>query len=127
MLIDKVFSKKWDDFWLIFNVAISERSILLSNKNNNIIQILNLKENDKEFDELFKKFCAHPCELTVLTDTVNYVDSKISYYPSKFGYSQGKSYLCDCLYAFASYITAEALIIKRGRINKNRTSKKGFI
>lgn len=39
-LIEKVFSKKWDDIWLIFNVALSERSILLSNKNNNFIQIL---------------------------------------------------------------------------------------
>ena len=49
-LLEKVFSKSWDDIWLVFNIAISQRAMLLRNKNNHILQIKNLKENDEYFD-----------------------------------------------------------------------------
>lgn len=46
-LMENVFSKSWDDIWLTFDVAISQRAILLRNRKNYIIQIKNLKENDE--------------------------------------------------------------------------------
>ena len=52
-LLEKVFSKSWDDIWLVFNVAISQRAMLLRNKNNHILQIKNLKENDEYFNRIF--------------------------------------------------------------------------
>lgn len=51
-LMEKVFSKSWDDIWLTFDVAISQRVILLRNRKNYIIQIKNLKENDEYFNSI---------------------------------------------------------------------------
>ena len=50
--MENVFSKSWDDIWLTFDVAISQRAILLRNRKNYIIQIKNLKvkENDEYFN-----------------------------------------------------------------------------
>ena len=56
-LLENLFSKPWDDIWLVFNIAISQGSMLLRNKNNHILQIKSLKENDEHFNRIFAKFC----------------------------------------------------------------------
>lgn len=37
-MMKKIFSKSWDDIWLTFNIAISQRANLLRNRKNHIMQ-----------------------------------------------------------------------------------------
>jgi len=114
-LIEKVFAGNWDDFWLIFSITISERAMLLRKNTNYMMQIYKLKEYDQEFAELFSKFCSNSSNSGILGNLLNYSEEKILAYPSNLENSKNKSYLCDCLYAFASYIMSESLIIRKGR------------
>jgi hypothetical protein len=114
-LIEKVFAGRWDDFWLVFSIAISERAMLLRKDTNYMMQIYKLKESDQEFAELFTKFCISSSDLGLLENLMKYSEEKILPYPSDLEYSKNKSYLCDCLYAFASYIMSESLIIRKVR------------
>ena len=74
-LMENVFSKSWDDIWLTFDVAISQRAILLRNRKNYIIQIKNLKENDEYFNLIFNKFCTYSLDSEILTELVQYIVS----------------------------------------------------
>jgi hypothetical protein len=103
--MEKVFSKSWDDIWLTFNVAISQRAILLRNRKNYIIQLKNLKENDEYFNSIFSKFCTYPLDSEILTELVQYILSRLDFSSS-----------ADCLYAFVSYIISRSKLI----ISKNK-------
>jgi hypothetical protein len=76
-LLENAFSKSWDDIWLVFNIAISQRAMLLRNKNNHILQIKNLKENDEQFNRIFTKFCNYSLEAEFLSSLVQYVQKKM--------------------------------------------------
>lgn len=107
--MEKVFFKSWDDIWLTFDVAISERAILLRNRINYIIQIKNLKvkENDEYFNLIFNKFCTYSLDSEILTELVQYI---LSSWTSPTNENIG--YLADCLYAFVSYIISRSELIK---------------
>jgi hypothetical protein len=111
-LMEKVFSKSWDDIWITFNVAISERAILLRTRKNHIILIKNLKENDEYFNSLFNKFCTHSLDSEILSELVHYVVSKLDLTNPSAAANEDISYLADCLYAFASYIISRGTLIK---------------
>jgi hypothetical protein len=111
-LMEKVFSKSWDDIWLIFNVAISQRAILLRNRKNHIIQIKNLKENDEHFNAIFSKFCTYSLDSKILTELVQYLQGKLDLTNPPAAINEDISYLADCLYAFASYIITRGTLIK---------------
>lgn len=123
-LNEKVFSGKWDDFWLIFNIAISERAMLLRKKTNYIMQIYKLKESDPEFAELLSKFCSRSSDLQLLERLTKYSKENLIPYPSGWEYSTNKSYLSDCLYSLASYIMSESFIIRKSR---KRTLKSSMV
>jgi hypothetical protein len=109
-LMEKVFSKSWDDIWITFNVAISQRAILLRTRKNHIIEIKNLKENDQYFNSIFSKFCTYSLNSQILTELVQYVLSKLeSINPPA---DADIDHLADCLYAFASYIISRSRLIK---------------
>jgi hypothetical protein len=110
-LMEKVFSKSWDDIWLTFNVAISQRAILLRNRKNYIIQIKNLKENDEYFNSIFSKFCTYSLDSEILTELVQYILSRPDF-SSSAATNEDIGYLADCLYAFASYIISRSKLIK---------------
>jgi hypothetical protein len=76
-LLEKVFSKSWDDIWLVFNIAISQRAMLLRNRNNHMIQIKNLKENDEYFKSIFAKFCSSSSDSKALSDVLEYIQKKL--------------------------------------------------
>jgi hypothetical protein len=111
-LMKKVFSKPWDDIWLTFNVAISERAILLRNRKNHITQLKNLKENDAYFNTIFNKFCTNSLDSGILSELVQYVQGKLDLTDPPGTTSKDISYLGDCLYAFASYIITRSKLIK---------------
>ncbi len=119
-LLEKVFSKSWDDIWLVFNIAISQRAMLLRNKNNHILQIKNLKENDEYFDRIFTKFCNYSLETEFLNSMIEYMQKKmdLSDLPMPATANEDNSYLADCLYAFASYIISR--IISRSNLIKTK-------
>lgn len=112
-LTEKVFSKSWDDIWLAFNIAISQRSILLKNGNNHITQLKNLMENDEFFKMTFTKFCDYPCDYEILAKLVEYTGKRIvsSDLSSPHGI-KSNIYLADCLYAFASYMIDRRRLFK---------------
>jgi hypothetical protein len=111
-LMEKVFSKPWDDIWITFNVAISERAILLRTRKNHIILIKNLKENDEYFNSLFNKFCTYSLDSEILSELVQYVVSKLDLTNPSAAANEDIRYLADCLYAFASYIISRGTLIK---------------
>lgn len=111
-LLEKVFSKSWDDMWLTFNIAISQRASLLRDSKNYIIQIKNLKENDQYFSGIFTKFCVHSLDSEVLTEVVQYLLRKLKLTIPSASTNGDISYLADCLYAFASYIITRSKLIK---------------
>lgn len=110
-LMEKVFSKSWDDIWLTFDVAISLRAILLRNRKNYIIQIKNLKENDEYFNSIFSKFCTYSLDSEILTELVQYILSRLDF-SSSTATNEDIGYLADCLYAFVSYIISRSELIK---------------
>jgi hypothetical protein len=116
-LMEKVFSRPWDDIWLVFNIALSQRAILLTKGNNYITQMKTLIENDEYFNTTFNKFCNYSSDYKILSHLVEYVQKKIdlSSLSSTVGYENN---LADCLYAFASYI------ISRGRSTRSKKKMK---
>ena len=131
-LMERVFTNSWDDIWLTFNVAISQRADLLRNGKNHIIQIKNLKEDDEYFNSIFSKFCANPLDSEILTVLVRYVLSKLDSTTPLADTNEDISYLADCVYAFASYIISRSKLIKSKKkmtdisvdINKEVLAKK---
>src|SRR5215467_1060002 len=105
-LMEKVFSKSWDDVWLTFRVAITQRASLLRDRKNYIMQIKNLKENDEYFNVIFTKFCIRSSDINILTELVQYVLRKLNLT------EPSGSTISDCLYAFASYIITKSKLIK---------------
>jgi hypothetical protein len=114
-LMERVFSKSWDDIWLIFNVAIFERAILLKNKENHITQLKYLKENDGYFCTMFNKFCTDSLNSEILRKLVQHVLTKPKLTDASGATSEDIRYLTDCLYAFASYIITRSKLIKSKR------------
>jgi hypothetical protein len=108
-LMEKAFSKSWDDVWLTFKVAVTQCAILLRDRKNYIIQIKNLKENDEHFNVIFTKFCIHSSDISILTELVHYVLRKLNL-PEPSG-----STISDCLYDFASYVITKSKLIKSKR------------
>jgi hypothetical protein len=108
-LMEKVFSKSWDDVWLTFKVAISQRETLLTGRKNYITQINELKEKDEYFNVIFDKFCSHSLDINILTELVQYVLRKLNLT------EPSGSRISDCLYAFASYIITKSKLIKSKR------------
>jgi hypothetical protein len=110
-IMEKVFSKSWDDIWLVFNLAISQRAMLLEYKKNQITEIKRLKENDEEFNTIYKKFCDKPSDPIILRDIVNSLRSKadFSHIPE---ISRDDTHLANCLYAFTSYSISKSIISK---------------
>ena len=109
--MEKVFSESWDDIWLTFDVAISQRAILLRNRKNYIIQIKNLKENDEYFNSNFSKFCTYSLDSEILTELVQYILSRLDF-SSSTATNEDIGYLADCLYAFVPYIISRSKLIK---------------
>ncbi len=105
-LMEKVFTKSWDDVWLTFKVAITQRATLLRDRKNYIIQIKNLKENDGHFNLIFTNFCIHFSDINILTELVQYVLRKLNLT------EPSGSTISDCLYAFASYIITKSKLIR---------------
>jgi hypothetical protein len=111
IIMEKVFSKSWDDIWLVLNLAISQRATLLEYKKNQITEIKRLKENDQEFNTIYKRFCDKPSDPVVLRDIVNSIQSKADFSEIP-EISRDDTYLADCLYAFASYSVSKSIISK---------------
>jgi hypothetical protein len=112
-LTEKVFSKSWDDIWLVFNIAISQRSILLKNRNNHITQLKNLLENDEFFGMTFTKFCNYPSDCEILRTLVEYTAKRmVSLGLSSPPGIKNSIYVADCLYAFASYMIDKRRLFK---------------
>ena len=75
MIMDKFFANSWDDIWLAFNLAISQRAMLLEYKKNQISEIKKLKEKDEEFNAIYEKFCDNPFDVIILKEVVNCIQN----------------------------------------------------
>jgi len=76
ILMERVFSKLWDDIRLVLNLLIPERAMLLECKKNHITEIKRLKENDAEFKTIYNQFCNKSSDPIVLRNIVNSIRSK---------------------------------------------------
>lgn len=112
-LLEKAFSKSWDDIRLVFNIAISQRAMLLKNRCNYMTQLKHLKENDERFRILFDRLCNDSSDSKTLSNVVEHTKNKLdSSDPSLPSPIKDKNYLADCLYAFASYIISKNYLVK---------------
>lgn len=111
IIMDKVFSKLWDDIWLVFNLAIPQRAMLLEYKKNHITEIKRLKENDVEFKAIYKQFCDKSSDRIILQNLVNTIRSKADFsgIPRIL---RDDAHLTSCLYAFAAYSVSKSIINK---------------
>jgi hypothetical protein len=90
------------------------------NKTEMIRHLMYLKENDKQFDEMFTKFCHDSADSKTLFNLINYIPNKESIPIPNTTLNSGQdtnSYLADCLYAFAAYIISKSHIIKSRKRN----------
>ena len=131
-LLEKAFSRSWDDIRLVFNITISQRAMLLKNRRNYMIQLKELKENDERFRTLLDALCSDSSDSKTLSNLVEYILYKLdSSDPSLPSSIKDNSYLADCLYAFASYIISKKYLVKAKKnmlytktdLNKGATSK----
>jgi hypothetical protein len=112
-LLEKAFSKSWDDIRLVFNIAISQRAMLLRNRRNYMTQLKDLKQNDERFRILFDRLCNDSLNSKTLSNLIEYTQDKLDLSdPSLPSSIKDKSYLADCLYAFASYIISKNYLVK---------------
>jgi hypothetical protein len=112
-LLEKVFSKSWDDIRLVFSIAISQRAMLLRNRRNYMTQLKDFKENDERFRTLFDGLCNDSSDSKTLSNLVEYIQDKLDISnPSLHSSIKDNSYLADCLYAFASYIISKNYLVK---------------
>jgi hypothetical protein len=126
IIMEKVFSTVWDDIWLVVNLAISQRAILLKYKKDHMIQLKNLKENDEYFNLTFTKFCQNPRDLKTLTDLVYNIRKQRDFLDLPLT-SEHDGYLADCLYAFTSYIMSKTYLIKKRKKGSGLGLKQGVI
>jgi hypothetical protein len=115
-LMTRVFPIVWDDIWLVLNIAIQQRTILLGHGKNHIIHLMKLYDED----EHFTRFCHNSLNQEILVNLINYIAVKkefsdINLSPDLNQNNDG--YLADCLFAFASYI------LNKPNIGKSRKKK----
>lgn len=107
-VLNKVFRRKWDDIWLSVNLAISQRSLLLS-EGNNIINEIGKALTDKanpEFITNYDKFVATPEDVQSLKECVKIIKQKVNQ-SKKPNQSSSKADIkdediVDCIYAYAA-------------------------
>jgi hypothetical protein len=76
-LLEKAFSKSWDDIRLVFNITVSQRALLLKNRRNYMTQLKDLKENDERFKTLFDGLCNDSSDPKTLSNLVEYTLDKL--------------------------------------------------
>lgn len=101
-VLNKVFRRKWDDIWLSVNLAISQRSLLLS-EGNNIINEIGKALTDKanpEFITNYDKFVAMPENVQSLKECVKVIKQKVNQSLSKADIKEED--IVDCIYVYAA-------------------------
>lgn len=120
-IMTRAFPIVWDDIWLVLNIAIQQRTILLSHGKNHIVHLMKLYSEDEHFNEAVTRFCFNPLNHELLLNLVNYISVKREFSdisPTSLDSKQNNdSYLADCLFAFASYI------VSKPNIGKSRKRK----
>jgi hypothetical protein len=72
-IMGRIFSTVWDDIWLVLNIAIQQRAMLLNHGNNHISHLMQLKDRDERFNKAFTKFCHNSLNQNILLDLVDHV------------------------------------------------------
>lgn len=77
-VLNKVFRNKWDDIWLSIKMAISQRTLLLKNRQSIIHEIERSLTNktDPTFRAQYGKFLANP-DVKSLSECVRIIKQKI--------------------------------------------------
>lgn len=110
-LMEKVFSKSWDDIWLILNVAISELALLREYQVSHLSEFERLMRSDSEFKEKFLDFCSRPEDEKTINSLIAVGQNKVN--RNKIRENKDNfddQYLLDCLYAYAPYHRNRGLI-----------------
>lgn len=106
-VLDKVFTRKWDDIWLSLNVAIFERGLLLGHGTNHMKELkLMLEHNNPEFKTHYNKFVANQDDVNSLSKCVQIAKEnkdilKIPYNSSSEADSLDVR-LADCICVYAA-------------------------
>lgn len=97
-VMNKVFRNKWDDIWLSVKMAISQRTLLLTEGNNIISEIKRslTKNADPSFTAYYDKFVANPEDVKSLIECVQIIKQKI-----RLSSATADGDIADCVYAYA--------------------------
>lgn len=106
-VLDKVFTRKWDDIWLSLSVAISERGILLDRGTNHMRELkCMLERGNSEFKKYYDNFIASQEDTNSLSKCIQAVIKndnmvKIPHNASSEADSL-EARLADCIYVYAA-------------------------
>jgi hypothetical protein len=107
-ILNKVFTRRWDDIWLSLNLAVSQRSILLKQGNNifsNLQELLSVQK-DRRFADYFDKFVANPDDpkkLAACVEAIKRCNMIVSYSArTSSDVDLSDEEIADCIYTYAA-------------------------
>jgi len=107
-VLQKVFTRQWDDIWLSLSIATSQRSLLLEYGNNYMMQIkqvLQAEPLESPLINSFRKFVADPNDMGSLSTCISIIKQKRIFKTMPVSTSSPADSLdtqiADCLYVSA--------------------------